>query len=151
MFCFFFYHENYQEVYFSMDRYSLNHIFQQTLQHSGILSVEERLAVTLRTLKIHRKDVCKSIVMSWVCVRVLGSAWGACLTKGAHTSLALSVRRKESYTWNHSWSSVSGYCCAEPGLAGFLPSKSSWPLPKHNAQFVHIQRQRKGRHTKHWR
>lgn len=139
------------DAYLSMDRYVLNRICQQTLKLSGILSVHRLLAVTLRTLKMHCKDVCEHIDMSGVSVRVLGSAWGACLTKGAHTSLALSVRRKESYTWNHSWSPVSGYCCAEPGLAGFLPSKSSWPLPKHNAQFVHIQRQRKGRHTKHRR
>lgn len=39
---------------------------------------------------------------------------------------------------------TAAQCCRL--LASFL--QSSWPLPKHNAQFVHIQCQRQGRHTK---
>lgn len=60
--------------------------------------------------------------MSGVSVRVLGSARGACLTKSAHTSLALSVRRKESYTWNHSWSLSSQATAVQSldSLASFL-------------------------------
>lgn len=60
--------------------------------------------------------------MPGVSVRVLGPAWAACLTKGAHTSLALSVRRKESYTWNHSWSLPSQATAVQSlhSLASFL-------------------------------
>lgn len=64
---------------------------------------DNALVVTLSTLQIRRKDAGENTALSGASVGALGSsARGARLTKGAHTSLALSVRRKESYTWNHS-------------------------------------------------
>lgn len=122
-----------------------------SLQFLCEISIYKPKAITL-WCKFNSVNVCcKPKLWNWnmsgLSVKVSGSAWGAFLTKSAHTSLALSVRRKESYTWNHSWSPVSGYRCAEPGLAGFLPSKSFWPLPKHNTHFVHIQCHWKGRHA----